>query len=113
MSVKVSNIKISIKIPSIDLNELANKIISSKVVVYKSFIVVDDKSYCFTFFRKGHINVTRLRGMDDVLKAVEKVALWTGFNGLAAQIDNITVRKYCLENCIFNLHLHILNEFSS
>ena len=101
MSVKVSNIKISIKIPSIELNELVNKIIFAKVVIYKSFIVVDDKNYCYTFFRKGHINVTRLSGMRDVLKAVEKVSFWTGFHGLAAQIDNITVRKIMFQGGFF------------
>lgn len=97
MSVKLTNIKVSIKTNLESLDSVEKKI-EKKSLFYKrynNFIVIKD-NFVYTIFRPGknklnHINVTKIKSIDDIDKAIENL----NFFGLSIiksslNIDNIT-----------------------
>jgi TATA-box binding protein (TBP) (component of TFIID and TFIIIB) len=107
--IRVTNVKISVKIPTIKLVDVIQKCKNRdlKVKIFPSFIVIYS-NFIFTLFKKGkkkmqHVNITKC-SMDNVKEAMDELRYLTNFHHpliLGHIVDNIsastTMPKMSLE----------------
>ena len=103
MSLSIHNIKLSLKIPCIDLQSLEKAFLGNKKKVFRNFFCVSDSGYNYVFFKhrsldknptKQHINVTSIKQFDDISNVIDN--LCTKINilpkELSYKIDNISAK---------------------
>jgi TATA-box binding protein (TBP) (component of TFIID and TFIIIB) len=109
--IRVTNVKISVKIPATELGDVLQRCNHKnlKVKVFPSFIVVYS-NFIYTLFKKGrkqqHVNITKC-SMDNVGKSVEELGLLIRehHHNLHYTVDNISAsgriplpKKKCLDS---------------
>jgi TATA-box binding protein (TBP) (component of TFIID and TFIIIB) len=95
--IRVTNVKISVKIPTIKLVDVIQKCKNRdlKVKIFPSFIVIYS-NFIFTLFKKGkkkmqHVNITKC-SMDNVKEAMDELRYLTNFHHpyMGHIVDNIS-----------------------
>ena len=91
-SLSINNIKISLLL--FKYEELLHNIRSlhsSTDSQTSSFFILREEGFVYTIFRTGHINITKLKTVEDIVPAVQHIVKRLGYSGqVDYEIDNIS-----------------------
>jgi len=112
--IEVRNIKISVVIESISLNNAIDKLVQSNIY-YKQFsnFISFKYNYTFVIFKTGsnnqnHINISRIKCKQDIKKAVKIIKKLFHIHIISIKIDNIVSTSNL--NKPINLHEIVKNQ---